>query len=103
SRSRAHLPPHSFPTRRSSDLLPEKQKPKKVKLMRGCHLREVNSHRTWSKMTCGTHKTHTKFSLVKISPYTTRSLRCAPNSSPMRSEEHTSELQSRFDLVCRLL
>src|SRR5699024_11634019 len=22
---------------------------------------------------------------------------------PMRSEEHTSELQSRFDLVCRLL
>src|SRR5699024_12172080 len=24
-------------------------------------------------------------------------------SSPHRSEEHTSELQSRFDLVCRLL
>src|SRR5207249_9452223 len=24
-------------------------------------------------------------------------------SSSMRSEEHTSELQSRFDLVCRLL
>src|SRR5437868_13878670 len=23
--------------------------------------------------------------------------------TPMRSEEHTSELQSRFDLVCRLL
>src|SRR5207249_9733411 len=29
-------------------------------------------------------------------------LRCAP-SRPLRSEEHTSELQSRFDLVCRLL
>src|SRR5207249_7228792 len=28
------------------------------------------------------------------------SLRVAPHS---RSEEHTSELQSRFDLVCRLL
>src|SRR5699024_12218197 len=26
-----------------------------------------------------------------------------PNSSAVRSEEHTSELQSRFDLVCRLL
>src|SRR5438067_8228993 len=28
-----------------------------------------------------------------------------PNASPpaSRSEEHTSELQSRFDLVCRLL
>src|SRR5438067_3159405 len=24
-------------------------------------------------------------------------------TSPSRSEEHTSELQSRFDLVCRLL
>src|SRR5699024_11811051 len=26
-----------------------------------------------------------------------------PSSSSNRSEEHTSELQSRFDLVCRLL
>src|SRR5207249_9804849 len=47
-----------------------------------------------------------------------RSARAAPNSAPCampigsfatarcsncRSEEHTSELQSRFDLVCRLL
>src|SRR5207249_11664913 len=30
--------------------------------------------------------------------------RSAPGSAPeFRSEEHTSELQSRFDLVCRLL
>src|SRR5699024_12100496 len=29
---------------------------------------------------------------------------CPPRSLlPSRSEEHTSELQSRFDLVCRLL
>src|SRR5438067_6475460 len=29
---------------------------------------------------------------------------CWPTSvPPIRSEEHTSELQSRFDLVCRLL
>src|SRR5699024_12233838 len=26
-----------------------------------------------------------------------------PATGPSRSEEHTSELQSRFDLVCRLL
>ena len=26
-----------------------------------------------------------------------------PINNPYRSEEHTSELQSRFDLVCRLL
>src|SRR6267378_5265872 len=46
-------------------------------------------------------------------PYTTlfRSTRCPPSrpprprpgGSPTRSEEHTSELQSRRDLVCRLL
>src|SRR6266704_2669169 len=28
---------------------------------------------------------------------------CWPTTSPRRSEEHTSELQSRFDLVCRLV
>src|SRR5699024_12548342 len=29
--------------------------------------------------------------------------RCRAHRSAWRSEEHTSELQSRFDLVCRLL
>src|SRR5438105_4419106 len=33
---------------------------------------------------------------------TERRLRCSP-SRQVRSEEHTSELQSRVDLVCRLL
>ena len=28
---------------------------------------------------------------------------CCPVGIDIRSEEHTSELQSRFDLVCRLL
>src|SRR5699024_12557743 len=32
-----------------------------------------------------------------------RRLPSACRSDPDRSEEHTSELQSRFDLVCRLL
>src|SRR6266704_6061913 len=48
-------------------------------------------------------------------PYTTlfrpdARVRCGPgrrqgprHEPPRRSEEHTSELQSRFDLVCRLL
>src|SRR5699024_12208763 len=31
------------------------------------------------------------------------SVRVEPGSQAVRSEEHTSELQSRFDLVCRLL
>src|SRR5699024_11387552 len=33
----------------------------------------------------------------------TRRPRQGPLHHPLRSEEHTSELQSRFDLVCRLL
>src|SRR5699024_11407790 len=33
----------------------------------------------------------------------TKSAKAFTNSWAMRSEEHTSELQSRFDLVCRLL
>src|SRR5690349_15876974 len=32
-----------------------------------------------------------------------RGMRLAANAIPLRSEEHTSELQSRRDLVCRLL
>src|SRR5699024_11305769 len=31
------------------------------------------------------------------------SLALLPNADNLRSEEHTSELHSRFDLVCRLL
>src|SRR5699024_11625624 len=33
----------------------------------------------------------------------TLSYHCSKNNPQLRSEEHTSELQSRFDLVCRLL
>src|SRR5699024_12424555 len=42
-------------------------------------------------------------------PSLRRAARCGPRRGPSapslgwRSEEHTSELQSRFDLVCRLL
>src|SRR5699024_12454457 len=32
-----------------------------------------------------------------------RTATVAPTTLDLRSEEHTSELQSRFDLVCRLL
>src|SRR5207249_10164481 len=65
-------PLHSFPTRRSSDL---------VALL-------------VSATSCATAGVFTK-----------NALRAAPviYDAEMRSEEHTSELQSRFDLVCRLL
>ena len=40
--------------------------------------------------------------LTRPSP-SSRSRRAAAHSEPRRSEEHTSELQSRTNLVCRLL
>src|SRR5699024_12023554 len=72
-----HLRPlHSFPTRRSSDLSPFQALSKAV----------VDNLR------------------VKLGPwfleYDNDKSR---NVAFIRSEEHTSELQSRFDLVCRLL
>src|SRR5436305_7746524 len=63
-----HLHLHSFPTRRSSDLLAS---------------RTVR------------HKAR-PHSLARLRQY-------ARPASPPRSEEHTSELQSRPHLVCRLL
>src|SRR5437868_12620244 len=44
-------------------------------------------------------------SCVAFSSISVVVLECAPPPPPrpVRSEEHTSELQSRFDLVCRLL
>src|SRR5699024_11394887 len=38
-----------------------------------------------------------------IPPRSVVSTTCGAPSGTRRSEEHTSELQSRFDLVCRLL
>src|SRR5699024_11596741 len=36
--------------------------------------------------------------------FTAKQIRCGcPCNAESRSEEHTSELQSRFDIVCRLL
>src|SRR5437867_5158617 len=40
----------------------------------------------------------------KLRPFSGRSLTCCSVINPdVRSEEHTSELQSPYDLVCRLL
>src|SRR5699024_11954369 len=83
---------HSFPTRRSSDL---------------------------ASQSTGSPRTTPMASSPSRSPWPTTPSRArspsrtptvdgpAPSSPPTRprprSEEHTSELQSRFDLVCRLL
>src|SRR5699024_12587269 len=74
---RHHRDLHSFPTRRSSDLSVGTSRPGE----------ETGAERSW----CGRCR----------SPTTPTTWSTA--SDPPRSEEHTSELQSRFDLVCRLL
>src|SRR5699024_12377417 len=59
--------PHSFPTRRSSDL-----------------------------------ESTRSMAMIVVAPIAAAAMIAEEPTAP-RSEEHTSELQSRFDLVCRLL
>src|SRR5699024_12668979 len=73
---------HSFPTRRSSDLQNSRTSEdtnKCVKYTRKLYLCELFTEANWRR-------------LIQLA---------SVNNS--RSEEHTSELQSRFELVCRLL
>src|SRR5690606_41939733 len=87
----AHRDPHSFPTRRSSDLLPRMTRPRMTRS------RMTRSRMTRSRMT-------TKV-LVTGGGRDCAIWPCAMScrDGPRRSEEHTSELQSRENLVCRLL
>src|SRR5690349_23990151 len=75
---------HSFPTRRSSDLT-----------RRRSALRRKRSRRSRAPP-----------AILKIIPRGRRGCcarRSAAPTASIRSEEHTSELQSRRELVCRLL
>src|SRR5207249_10317344 len=102
SRSVHHLSLHSFPTRRSSDLVCfvgnvvsciTVSSPVRRSTRRACHAGGTPRPRRGRP--------------TPTAPDTARDLRrTSPDRrSPThrRSEEHTSELQSRFDLVCRLL
>src|SRR5690606_41371150 len=89
----SHLELDSFPTRRSSDLTRSSVgRPNRVGLTAGTHRARpaVLSRQTYS-------------SPVDVSSQRDPTLNPSARSSPCRSEEHTSELQSRENLVCRLL
>src|SRR5690606_41648912 len=83
---RTPLAPHPFPTRRSSDLTRLQHHPSEGRLRhspaahlpspRLCHHAAGNGRPRWRRGGAG---------------------------RPQRSEEHTSELQSRENIVCRLL
>src|SRR5206468_13033094 len=78
-----HLP--SFPTRRSSDLT----------TVPPFLIRANSIIRKSSRSAANTWNCVTDSCLISTAPYGSVEIR--------RSEEHTSELQSRSDLVCRLL
>src|SRR5207249_6845598 len=73
---------HSFPTRRSSDL--ERHE-------------GADSHQHHRPGAPPRERRH------RVAPSRRSSSRAVARAARERSEEHTSELQSRFDLVCRLL
>src|SRR5207248_10444469 len=96
------LPRHSFPTRRSSDL---RGSPK----MRCAQVDRSGRY----GMSCGgmarmsvcvlNEAVTIQYTGNRYTATKTRPSVAAPHRRLMRSEEHTSELQSPYDLVCRLL
>src|SRR5207249_9443867 len=98
-----HIPIHSFPPRRSSDLTPDE--------VNGFHFLHqayaAASPRYTGKVTVPTlWDKKTRRIVNNESSEIIRMLNSEFKGiagDDTRSEEHTSELQSRFDLVCRLL
>src|SRR5699024_12338612 len=94
--SGAPAPPHPFPTRRSSDLAtPEAAKPHASMVV------DMNRTISYRQLSMYGHNGRVKTEKTLPAPATCCST--LTESFQSRSEEHTSELQSRFDLVCRLL
>src|SRR5690606_40332971 len=87
---------HSFPTRRSSDL------PATSTFRNSCwRARPYRTGRIWTPSPTPSPASSTTWN---VSPKTTRPRVTSFSMWPRRrSEEHTSELQSRENLVCRLL
>src|SRR5699024_12166315 len=90
---------HSFPTRRSSDLdkLPKQNKYDDEKTDISEWTQEKFNQVVRSHQDLAMKDKIYVFSIFRKSDYKNIGY------VDIRSEEHTSELQSRFDLVCRLL
>src|SRR5699024_12195785 len=88
---------HSFPTRRSSDLGVRLAKPQVIAAY------PITPQTTLVEKLAdfiADGQSQAKYMMVESEH---SAMAAALGASMMRSEEHTSELQSRFDLVCRLL
>src|SRR5690606_39663735 len=95
---RVHRDTHSFPTRRSSDLGASKGIGKAIAC---AFAREGASVAVCART--AEELEHTRQELERIAPGREHLAVQADCSDKTRSEEHTSELQSRENLVCRLL
>src|SRR5699024_11242436 len=92
-----HLDLHSFPTRRSSDL---------TNILERAIVETPVARPSSPSIKLIAFVIPTIQNNVKTIPKTPKSIipkKGSVTRSMTRSEEHTSELQSRFDLVCRLL
>src|SRR5207249_6597041 len=94
----AHRALHSFPTRRSSDLVLVLACAALVGAFLALLLR--SSGDSAALQVRGGRVTLVAVAKRRTLPHLGGTALTPP---PARSEEHTSELQSRFDLVCRLL
>src|SRR5699024_12762158 len=84
-----HTALHSFPTRRSSDL----------------SFKGIMSEFKYGMEEGNADEFTYTFKLTEYKPHKAKKVKTSKKKKKKvaRSEEHTSELQSRFDLVCRLL
>src|SRR5207249_12324690 len=98
SSSLPHRDLHSFPTRRSSDLSRIRQK-----RQRSYTALAWSNHQWLTQCQAKRCPACTGACRSSSSSHQSRSRRTCTERLELRSEEHTSELQSRFDLVCRLL
>src|SRR5699024_11568666 len=95
--SHAHRDRHSFPTRRSSDLEHKSRWALVlIGLLGGSEIEKFNLGQLMSK--------RIQLTGTLLTPRSDAYKAALTNEfATKRSEEHTSELQSRFELVCRLL
>src|SRR5690606_42122201 len=96
SLSRDHRDLHSFPTRRSSDLETSRTLDRTRTLAWSLQLLQMTIRVARSQSLTVQMPTHAYSSTRTVDLL-------LPGRSLARSEEHTSELQSRENLVCRLL
>src|SRR5207249_8542984 len=92
----------SFPTRRSSDLRIDAEpawSPDSKTLALFSDAGEKDQKQLWTLNADGSNPKK----LTHVKGYAARPRWSHDGRRIARSEEHTSELQSRFDLVCRLL